>query len=228
MKKDTTKKYAKIAGWILLIPNVLAIPAHIFNTIMLDFDIDLSITINYFVVVILLILLGAALIRCKKDMFLFAAFGAEVLRSLVFMLINISSVTFLGAMSFVGNILILLLIAVNCIPRFSSYKEKVNKLWFLPSVLLLSVSIIDFGKELLENIANRMDMAQLPGASEEAMQLVTWGVSISSGVIGLLPYFLMCFWFYESYKNEIADNNDVPQPVYTTATENTEVSKETE
>ncbi|MBR2876089.1 MAG: hypothetical protein IKC01_03025 [Clostridia bacterium] len=228
MKKDTTKKYAKIAGWILLIPNVLAIPTHIFNTIMLNSDIDLSITINYFIVVILQILLGAALIRCKKDMFLFATFGAEVLRSLVFMLINISSVTFLGAMSFVGNFLILLLIAVNCIPRFSSYKAKVNKLWFLPSVLLLSVSIIDFGKKLLENIANRMDMAQLPGASEEVMQSVTWGISISSGVIGLLPYFLMCFWFYESYKNEIADNNDVPQPVYTTATEITEVSKETE
>ena len=148
-------------------------------------------------------LLAIAFIRCKKDSFLVIAMGGQVLYRLIVIIMNLSTVSIPSFINLAVYILFLLFVAGNCVPKLSEYKQKINKFWFVPSVAMLTISIIGFISNLFEKLPGLMDTINVQGAESEAViQTFSLGLGVSSSALGILPYLLLSYWIYKSYKIE--------------------------
>ena len=203
MKQNTIEKLMKIWGWFTLVVLILGIPAQFVNKYLLNMDFEPSVLIMFVVSSLFEMLLAIAFIRCKKDSFLVIAMGGQVLYRLIVIIMNLSTVSIPSFINLAVYILFLLFVAGNCVPKLSEYKQKINKFWFVPSVAMLTISIIGFISNLFEKLPGLMDTINVQGAESEAViQTFSLGLGVSSSVLGILPYLLLSYWIYKSYKIE--------------------------
>ena len=203
MKLSTTEKIMKVWGWISLVILILGIPTYFINFFVLKQEIEFSLFIPLIVSSLVEMLLSIALIRCKKDSFLVVAMAGQVLYRLIVILMNLSTVSVPAFINLAVYILFLLFVAVNCVPKLSESRQKTNRVWFVPSVFMLIISIIGFIHNLSEKLPGLMDKISVQGAeSEVAIQTFSLGVGVSSSILGFLPYLLLSYWIYKSYKVE--------------------------
>ena len=203
MKLSTTEKIMKVWGWFTLVVLILGIPAQFVNKYLLNMDFEPSVLIMFVVSSLFEMLLAIAFIRCKKDSFLVIAMGGQVLYRLILIIINLSTVSIPSFINLAVYILFLLYVAGNCVPKLSEYKQKINKFWFVPSVAMITISIIGFISNLFEKLPGLMDTINVQGAESEAViQTFSLGFGVSSSILGFLPYLLLSYWIYKSYKIE--------------------------
>ena len=203
MKQNTIEKLMKIWGWFTLVVLILGIPAQFVNKYLLNMDFEPSVLIMFVVSSLFEMLLAIAFIRCKKDSFLVIAMGGQVLYRLIVIIMNLSTVSIPSFINLAVYILFLLFVAGNCVPKLSEYKQKINKFWFVPSVAMLTISIIGFISNLFEKLPGLMGTINVQGAESEAViQTFSLGLGVSSSVLGILPYLLLSYWIYKSYKIE--------------------------
>lgn len=203
MKLSTTEKIMKVWGWISLVILILGIPAQFVNKYLLKMEFETSVMVMFIVSSVIEMLLSIAFIRCKKDSFLVVAMGGQVLYRLIVILMNLSTVSVPAFNNLAVYILFLLFVAVNCVPKLSESRQKTNRVWFVPSVFMLIISIIGFIRNLSEKLPGLMDKISVQGAeSEVAIQTFSLGFGVSSSILGFLPYLLLSYWIYKSYKVE--------------------------
>ena len=203
MKLSTTEKIMKVWGWISLVILILGIPTQFVNKYLLKMEFETSVMVMFIVSSVIEMLLSIAFIRCKKDSFLVVAMGGQVLYRLIVIIMNLSTVSIPSFINLAVYILFLLFVAGNCVPKLSEYKQKINKFWFVPSVAMLTISIIGFISNLFEKLPGLMDTINVQGAESEAViQTFSLGLGVSSSVLGILPYLLLSYWIYKSYKIE--------------------------
>ena len=202
MKLSTTEKIMKVWGWFTLVVLILGIPAQFVNKYLLNMDFEPSVLIMFVISSLFEMLLAIAFIRCKKDSFLVVAMAGQVLYRLIVIIMNFSSVSVLAFINLVVYVSLLLFVAVNCIENFSAYKSRLNKLWFVPSVVMLVVFIVDFIKDMNEKLPDSVENNVQEAGTEAIVQSFSLGIGASSSVLGILPYLLLCYWLYKSYKIE--------------------------
>lgn len=203
MKLSTTEKIMKVWGWISLVILILGIPTQFVNKYLLKMEFETSVMVMFIVSSVIEMLLSIAFIRCKKDSFLVVAMGGQVLYRLIVIIMNLSTVSIPSFINLAVYILFLLFVAGNCVPKLSEYKQKINKFWFVPSVAMLTISIIGFISNLFEKLPGLMDTINVQGAESEAViQTFSLGFGVSSSILGFLPYLLLSYWIYKSYKIE--------------------------
>ena len=203
MKLSTTEKIMKVWGWISLVILILGIPTQFVNKYLLKMEFETSVMVMFIVSSVIEMLLSIAFIRCKKDSFLVVAMGGQVLYRLIVIIMNLSTVSIPSFINLAVYILFLLFVAGNCVPKLSKYKQKINKFWFVPSVAMLTISIIGFISNLFEKLPGLMDTINVQGAESEAViQTFSLGIGVSSSALGILPYLLLSYWIYKSYKIE--------------------------
>ena len=202
MKQNTIEKLMKIWGWFTLVVLILGIPAQFVNKYLLNMDFEPSVLIMFVVSSLFEMLLAIAFIRCKKDSFLVVAMAGQVLYRLIVIIMNFSSVSVLAFINLVVYVSLLLFVAVNCIEKFSAYKSRLNKLWFVPSVVMLVVFIVDFIKDMNEKLPDSVKNNVQEAGTEAIVQSFSLGIGASSSVLGILPYLLLSYWIYKSYKIE--------------------------
>ena len=154
MKLSTTEKIMKIWGWVNLVILLLGIPSYFFNIFMLKVEMEFSLFIPLLFSTVVEILLAIAFIRCKKDAFLVVAIGGQVLYRVVSIIMTISDVSVLAVINLVIYAALLLFVAVSCISKLSAYREKLNRLWFVPCGAICIVSVFGFIKDIAEKFAN--------------------------------------------------------------------------
>ena len=140
---------------------------------------------------------------CKKDSFLVVAMAGQVLYRIASIIMNLSSVSVLAFINLAVYVVLLLFAAVNCIEKLSGYRTKANKFWFVPIIVMVVVSIIGFIMDLNEKISNTAVYENVQNAGNEiAVQTFSLSIGVSSTILGILPYLLLCYWLYKSYKVE--------------------------
>lgn len=203
MKQTTIEKIMKIYGWFTLVVLILGIPAQFVNKYLLNMDFEPLVLTMYVISSVFEMILAVAFIRCKKDLFLVIAMAGQVLYRLIVIITNLSTVSVPAFINLAIYILFLLFVAVNCVPKLSAYRQKTNRVWFVPSVFMLIISIIGFIRNLSEKLPGLMDKISVQGAeAEAAIQTFSLGFGLSSSVLGFLPYLLLSYWLYKSYKIE--------------------------
>lgn len=195
MKPTALEKTMKMYGIVLIIILVLGIPSFFMSAFMAGISLDFAAIIKYLIATALEILFAVLLVRRKKDLFSVAVTGCMVLRLLVFAILNISSYSIIGVINIIGNVALLLYVAVNSISKFTEYRQRIDKIWFLPCSILFSEAIISITKEISENIASR-------GGQLEIFEALIIGVGTFSSLIAVFPYFLYSLWIHKSYKKE--------------------------
>lgn len=216
MKQKTVEKIMKIWGWILLVTLVLGIPSYFLNYYMLDLNVEISLIVLLSISSVFDILLAIAFIRCKKDGFLLVAMGSQVIYRMISIVMNFSSVSVWAFVNLVIYISFFLFVVINCVEKFSGYRTKINKFWFVPSVAMFVVHLIDY---IIDSYEKMSGVVQNVG-SETIVQSISLGINASSSLVVVLQFFLLCYWVYKSYKND--------DFIYSTVTENTEIREETE
>ena len=203
MKLSTTEKIMKIWGWVSLVILLLGIPVYFINFLVLKQEIEFSLYIPLIVSSLVEMLLSVALIRQKRDLFLVVAMGGQLLYRIVSIIMNLSSVSVLAFINLAVYVGFFLFVAVNCIGKLSAYRTRANKFWFVPSVAIIVVSIIGFIMDLNEKISNTVVYENVQAAGTEMVtQTLSLTMGASSTVLGVLPYILLCYWLYKSYKLE--------------------------
>ena len=201
MKLSTTERIMKIWGWVTLVMLLLGIPSYFINYFILKMEIEFSLFIPLLFSTVVEILLSIAFIRCKKDAFLVVAIGGQVLYRVVSIIMNISYVSVLAVINLVIYIALLVFVAVCCISKLSAYREKIRRLWFVPCGAICIVSVIGFVKDIAEKFANTFGNA--PDGAEIFVQTFSLGIGASSHIMGILQYFLLCYWIYKKQENQI-------------------------
>ncbi len=203
MKQKTVETLMKIWGWFSLVILILGIPAQFVNKYLLNMEFEPLVLIMYVISSVFEMILSIAFIRCKKDFFLVAAMGGQVLYRLIVIVMNLSTVTVPAFTNLAVYVSFLLFVAVNCVPKLSENRQKTNSVWFVPSVSMLIISIIGFIRNLSDKLPGLMDTISVQGAeSEAAIQTFSLGFGVSSSILGFLPYLLLSYWLYKSYKAE--------------------------
>ena len=202
MKQNTIEKLMKIWGWFTLVVLILGIPAQFVNKYLLNMDFEPSVLIMFVVSSLFEMLLAIAFIRCKKDSFLVIAMGGQVLYRLIVIIMNLSTVSIPSFINLAVYILFLLFVAGNCVPKLSEYKQKINKFWFVPSVAMFILFVIGFIKDLSEKLPDSLKNNVQEAGTETIVQGFSLGLGASSSILAILPYLLLCYWFYKSNKIE--------------------------
>jgi|GEM_PF-3694764 len=203
MKQKTVEKIMKIYGWITLVVLIMGIPLQFLNFRMLNMEIEFAGMLLFIISCGVESLLSISMIRCKKDSFLVIAMGCQVIYRIVNIILNISSVSVLAFINLVVYILLLMFVAINCVPKFLEYRAKINKLWFVPIIAMLVIFIVGFIKDLNEKLPDSFKNNVQKAGSETIVQSFSLGIGASSSILGILPYLLLCYWLYKSYKTEI-------------------------
>ena len=197
MKLSTIEKIMKIWGWVNLVILLLGIPSYFFNIFMLKVEMEFSLFIPLLFSTVVEILLAIAFIRCKKDAFLVVAIGGQVLYRVVSIIMTISDVSVLAVINLVIYIALLLFVAVSCISKLSAYREKLNRLWFLPCTAIGVTSALGFIKSAVEKYV------ETPSSAEMITQTISFGTGALSSIMGIMQYFLLCYWIYKKQENQI-------------------------
>lgn len=202
MKQRTVETLMKIWGWFTLVVLILGISAHFVNIYLFKTEFEISAIVMLIVSSVFEMLLAVAFIRCKKDSFLVVAMAGQVLYRLIVIIMNFSSVSVLAFINLVVYASLLLFVAVNCIEKISAYKSRLNKLWFVPSIVMLVVFIVGFIKDMNEKFPDSVKNNVQEAGTETIVQSFSLGIGASSSVLGILPYLLLCYWLYKSSKIE--------------------------
>lgn len=202
MKQNTIEKLMKIWGWFTLVVLILGIPAHFVNMYLFKMEFEFPVMVMLIVSSVFEMLLAIALIRCKKDLFLIVAMAAQVLYRLIVIVMNLSTVSVSAFINLAIYILPLLFVAINCVPKLSEYREKINKFWFVPGVAMFILFVIGFIKDLSEKLPDSLKNNVQEAGTETIVQGFSLGLGASSSILAILPYLLLCYWFYKSNKIE--------------------------
>lgn len=202
MKLSTTEKIMKVYGWFTLVVLIMGIPAQFVNKYLLKLEIEPLAMVIYIISSLVEMLLAVGLIRCKKDSFLIVAMGGQVIYRIVTIIMNLSTVSISTFINLTIYILLLGFVVVNCVPKLSEYKPKINRFWFVPSVAMFILFVISFIKDLSEKLPESVKNAAQEAGTEIAVQTFSLSVGASSSILAILPYFLLCYWLYKSYKVE--------------------------
>ncbi len=202
MKQKTVEKIMKIYGWITLVVLIMGIPLQFLNFHMLNMEIEFTGMLVFIISCGVEALLSISMIRCKKDLFLVSVMGCQVLYRIVNIILNILSVSVVAFINLAVYISLLVFVAVNCVPKFSEYRQKINKFWFVPSIAMLVVFIVGFIKDLNEKLPDSVKNNVQEAGTETIVQSFSLGIGASSSILGILPYLLLCYWLYKSYKIE--------------------------
>ena len=202
MKLSTTEKIMKVYGWFTLVVLIMGIPAQFVNKYLLKLEIEPLAMVMYIISSLVEMLLAVGLIRCKKDSFLIVAMGGQVIYRIVTIIMNLSTVSISTFINLTIYILLLGFVVVYCVPKLSEYKSKINRFWFVPSVAMFILFVISFIKDLSEKLPESVKNAAQEAGTETAVQTFSLSVGASSSILAILPYFLLCYWLYKSYKTE--------------------------
>lgn len=202
MKQTTIEKVMKVYGWFTLVVLILGILAHFVNMYLLKMEFEFPVMVMLIVSSVFEMLLAIALIRCKKDLFLIVAMAGQVLYRLIVIVINSETVSIFAFINLAIYILLLLFVAINCIEKLSDYRTKVNKLWYVPSVVMFVFAVIGFIIDLNEKLPSSVVNNVQEAGTETIVQGFSLGLGASSSILAILPYLLLCYWFYKSNKIE--------------------------
>lgn len=202
MKLSTTEKIMKVWGWISLIILILGIPAQFVNKYLLKLEFEPLVLTMYIISTVFEMILAVAFIRCKKDLFFVVAMGGQVLYRLIVIVMNLSTVSVSAFINLAIYILPLLFVAINCVPKLLEYREKINKFWFVPGVAMFILFVIGFIKDLSEKLPDSLKNNVQEAGTETIVQGFSLGLGASSSILAILPYLLLCYWFYKSNKIE--------------------------
>lgn len=202
MKQNTIDKLMKIWGWFTLVVLILGIPAQFANKYLLNVEFEPLVLTMYVISSAFEMFLAIAFIRCKKDLFLVIAMAAQVLYRLIVIVMNLSTVSVSAFINLAIYILPLLFVAINCVPKLSEYREKINKFWFVPGVAMFILFVIGFIKDLSEKLPDSLKNNVQEAGTETIVQGFSLGLGASSSILAILPYLLLCYWFYKSNKIE--------------------------
>ncbi len=202
MKQKTVETLMKIYGWFTLVILIMGIPAQFVNKYLLKMEFEPSVMVMFIVSSVFEMILSIAFIRCKKDSLLVVAMGCQVLYRLIVIFMNLSTVSVPAFINLAIYILFLLFVAVNCVPKLSEYRQKFNRFWLIPSVAMLVVSVIGFIKEANEKFPDTFINKVQDAGTETVVQTFSLSIGVSSTILGILPYLLLCYWLYKSYKTE--------------------------
>lgn len=202
MKQTTIEKIMKIYGWFTLVVLILGIPAQFANKYLLNMEFEPLVLTMYVISSAFEMFLAIAFIRCKKDLFLVIAMATQVLYRLIVIIMNLSTVSVSAFINLAIYILPLLFVAINCVPKLSEYREKINKFWFVPGVAMFILFVIGFIKDLSEKLPDSLKNNVQEAGTETIVQGFSLGLGASSSILAILPYLLLCYWFYKSNKIE--------------------------
>jgi len=202
MKQKTVETLMKIWGWFSLVILILGIPAQFVNKYLLNMEFEPLVLIMYVISSIFEMILSIAFIRCKKDLFLVIAMAGQVLYRLIVIIMNLSTVSIFAFINLAIYILLLLFVAINCIEKLSDYRTKVNKLWYVPSVVMFVLSVIGFIIDLNEKLPSSVVNNVQNAGTQTLVQSFSLGIGASSSILGILPYLLLSYWLYKNYKIE--------------------------
>ena len=202
MKLSTTEKIMKVYGWFTLVVLIMGIPAQFVNKYLLKLEIEPLAMVMYIISSLVEMLLAVGLIRCKKDSFLIVAMGGQVIYRIVTIIMNLSTVSISTFINLTIYMLLLGFVVVNCVPKLSAYKPKINRFWFVPGVAMFILFVISFIKDLSEKLPESVKNAAQEAGTETAVQTFTLSVGASSSILAILPYLLLCYWLYKSNKIE--------------------------
>lgn len=202
MKQRTVETLMKIWGWFTLVVLILGIPAQFANKYLLNMEFEPLVLTMYVISSAFEMFLAIAFIRCKKDLFLVIAMAAQVLYRLIVIVMNLSTVSVSAFINLAIYILPLLFVAINCVPKLSEYREKINKFWFVPGVAMFILFVIGFIKDLSEKLPDSLKNNVQEAGTETIVQGFSLGLGASSSILAILPYLLLCYWFYKSNKIE--------------------------
>ncbi len=191
MKKDTTKKYAVIAGLLLLIPTLIGLIGLFYTESFYDESAVFLPTIITLIDGLFTVAFSITVLICKKKATLVVTGLMVVLH--IFRLFKgvhgFSTSVFL----YIFALLVLLwLFMVSSLPKLKKYIRTVKLLWYVPFALFAIESYASVGEEIAfySEVGDAM-----------AITLALLG-GIFSGIVYSVPYLFVGLWLYKSYKIE--------------------------
>ncbi len=191
MKKDTSKKYAIIAGLLLLIPTLMTLVILFAENSVYDERAGVLPSVIVLIDGLFTVAFSISLLICKKK----ASHVVTVLIVVLHIFRLFKGVHGFKAsvfLSIFAYLVLLWLFMVSSLPKFKKYAGTLKSLWYVPFALFVIESFASVGEQIVfysevgDSLA--MTMALFQG--------------IFSGVVYSVPYLFVGLWLYKGYKNE--------------------------
>lgn len=191
MKKDTSKKYAIIAGLLLLIPTLMTLVILFAENSVYDERAGVLPSVIVLIDGLFTVAFSISLLICKKK----ASHVVTVLIVVLHIFRLFKGVHGFKAsvfLSIFAYLVLLWLFMVSSLQKFKKYAGTLKSLWYVPFALFVIESFASVGEQIVfysevgDSLA--MTMALFQG--------------IFSGVVYSVPYLFVGLWLYKGYKNE--------------------------
>ncbi len=191
MKKDTSKKYAVIAGLLLLIPTLASIVILFAENSIYDESAGFLPSVIVLIDGLMTVAFSITVLIYKKKAALVVTGLTVVLH--IFRLFKGVHGFKASVFLYIFALLVLLwLFLVSGLPKFKKYAGTLKLLWYVPFALFAIESYASVGEQIAfySEIGDSM-----------AITLALLG-GIFSGVVYSIPYLFVGLWLYKGYKNE--------------------------
>lgn len=191
MKKDTSKKYAIIAGLLLLIPTLMTLVILFAENSVYDERAGVLPSVIVLIDGLMTVAFSITVLIYKKK-------AAHVVTVLIVVLQifrlfkgvhGFSASVFLSIFAY---LVLLWLFMVSSLPKFKKYTGTLKSLWYVPFALFVIESYASVGEQIVF-------YSEVGDSLAVTMALF---MGIFSGVVYSVPYLFVGLWLYKGYKNE--------------------------
>lgn len=191
MKKDTSKKYAIIAGLLLLIPTLMTLVILFAENSIYDESVGVLPSVIVLIDGLMTVAFSITVLIYKKKAALIVT-GLTVMLHIFRLFKGVhgfSASVFLGIFAY---LVLLWLFMVSSLPKFKKYTGTLKSLWYVPFALFVIESFASVGEQIVF-------YSEVGDSLAVTMALF---MGIFSGVVYSVPYLFVGLWLYKGYKNE--------------------------
>lgn len=221
MKKDTSKKFAIIAGLLLLIPTLMTLVILFAENSVYDESVGVLPSVIVLIDGLMTVAFSITVLIHKKKAALVVT-GLTVVLHIFRLFKGVHGFNASVFLSIFAYLALLWLFMVSSLPEFKKYAGTLKSLWYVPFALFVIESYASVGEQIVfySEVGDSL-----------AMTLALFQ-GIFSGVVYSVPYLFIGLWLYKGYKNEqlvqqfnnlSVNEGDLPQP--TDSIENNEEIK---
>ncbi len=191
MKKDTSKKYAIIAGLLLLIPTLMTLVILFAENSVYDESAGVLPSVIVLIDGLMTVAFSITVLIYKKKAALIVT-GLTVMLHIFRLFKGVHGFSASVFLSIFAYLVLLWLFMVSSLPKFKKYTGTLKSLWYVPFALFVIESYASVGEQIVF-------YSEVGDSLAVTMALF---MGIFSGVVYSVPYLFVGLWLYKGYKNE--------------------------
>ena len=190
MKKDTAKKYAIIAGLLLLIPTLMTLVTLFAENSIYDESVGVLPSVIVLIDGLMTVAFSITVLIYKKKAALIVT-GLTVMLHIFRLFKGVHGFSASVFLSIFAYLVLLWLFMVSNLPKFKKYTGTLKSLWYVPFALFVIESYASVGEQIVF-------YSEVGDSLAVTMALF---MGIFSGVVYSVPYLFVGLWLYKGYKN---------------------------